>query len=314
MDADVFNPLDQLHALNAQLYPILDELTQPIIVVGGQSVSYWIDYFREEIGAEVQPRAASVDIDYVAKKFDAEQLCDQWNVGITVAGGQVPPPSVAIALLIDKDNEKIKEVDGLQFIDVDTYNDDGELKPNVVDFIDAPSGFAIADLQNPVKRALYTTCYQFNIDTGIQSHENLLILSPIGCLISRISNIFLTPKNKEIEIVCIKDLLYPLYYYIQEISHDYNFRYTKDRIDLLKKYLLRDHAVLLFTHYDVDLRPVFFESMAKCPGLPKNFYDKEMPRIVDTINDKYDRRLHDKQRREQEHAEKIARLSRVAIK
>ena len=53
------------------------------------------------------------------------------NVEISLAGGSQPPPSVAIALLIDKDSAHIKESHGLQFIDVDIYADSGELKANV---------------------------------------------------------------------------------------------------------------------------------------------------------------------------------------
>ena len=176
-----------------------------------------------------------------------------------------------------------------------------------MDFIDAPSGFDIADLDNPAKRALYTCPYQFSTDSGINCHENLLILNPIGCLISRISNIFLTPKDRAIEIERIKDLMYPIYYYFQEISFDYDFRYTKARIDLLKDYLLSEHPVQLYTHYDYDLRPMFFESMNNTPDLPQKFYEYEMPRIIETVNNKYDRRLADKHRREAEKKEKLER-------
>lgn len=290
MSVPILAPLEQLHALNDQLIPILDDLSFPLIVVGGQSVSYWIQYFENEIKQAPRMRTASADIDFVAKPSDAKRACSQWNIEIQMAGLSIPPPSIAIAQLIDKDSKHIKEVDGLKFIDVDQYAI-GKIRPNLVDFIDAPSGFNVHDLQDPSKRDLLCCPYQFSTSHGPLEHEKLMILNPIGCLISRIANVFLTPKDKEIELDRIKDLLYPLFFYFQEVSHDHGFRYTKKRLERLKKYILSDHAVQLCTKFSLDLRSVFFDIMAQCPGFPEAFYQNEMPQIITKVNKKYDRRI-----------------------
>ncbi|MCL1126618.1 hypothetical protein [Shewanella surugensis] len=175
---------------------MLNNLNQPIVIVGGQSVSYWLDFYSASLnGAKAQ--TASVDIDFVANRNSVKQITKVWNIDVKFAGIDVPPPSVAIAQLIDRDSNKIKMSRGLQFIDVDMYENEGYKKANLVDFIDFPSGFTRKEFLGKSK-TIITAQYEFSIKSGLKSHENLLILNPFGCLISRVSNIFNTPKDNEI--------------------------------------------------------------------------------------------------------------------
>ncbi|MCL1127233.1 hypothetical protein [Shewanella surugensis] len=84
--------------------------------------------------------------------------------------------------------------------------------------------------------------------------------------------------------------MYPLYYYFQDISYDHDFRFIKKHIDALKKFILSNQSVELYTKYEIDLRPVFYEILEKTPDLPKKFHEKEMVAIIDKVNDKFDRR------------------------
>jgi len=42
------NPIDQLFELNREVIPSLEKFEHPIIVVGGQALFYWIDYYLEQ--------------------------------------------------------------------------------------------------------------------------------------------------------------------------------------------------------------------------------------------------------------------------
>ncbi|MEZ8535963.1 hypothetical protein AB9R81_22890 [Vibrio cyclitrophicus] len=142
MSITYLKPLDQLFSLNSEIYPILDKFHSPINVVGGQAVAYWINYYSDmlEPTQSAELAAHSVDIDYVSMRTDAQTMADCWNVDVRFADNH-PPPSVALMQLEDQ-NKKVKEdAEGFLFLDVDEFDNVGEIKSNIVDIIDWPAGF-----------------------------------------------------------------------------------------------------------------------------------------------------------------------------
>ena len=103
-------PLEQLHALNLELYPVLDQCNGNLLVVGGQSVAYWIEYYSEQIQttAENTRAAQSVDIDYVAFKTDVQNMANCWKVEVDFAENEA---SCSIAVMgLEDTNNNIKKM------------------------------------------------------------------------------------------------------------------------------------------------------------------------------------------------------------
>ncbi|QDE32754.1 MULTISPECIES: hypothetical protein [Shewanella] len=282
-------PLEQLEALNAELLSIADSLANPVIIVGGQSVSYWYSYYQESIPHFDMIPLASVDIDYIAQKDDISKIVKAWNVDVQMAGIDVGPPSIAIAYLKDKDTQQIKSIEGCNFIDVDEM-ELGFDEPNLVDFIDAPAGFNIQDVKDVQKRKFLTSLFQFSTAFDIQPNEKILILNPIGCFKSRVGNLFHSPKQQGIELIRIESLKYPLVYFFQDLAAEEPFRKVRKHITVLHKLLLTEDSIRLFTEYDVDYRSVFANIVLKTPGGSEKYYEFDGPNLIRSLNKKYEQR------------------------
>jgi hypothetical protein len=120
------NPIDQLFELNRELIPLLDKFEHSIIVVGGQALYYWINYYHDFHVQIYDEQIESIDIDYAAKLNDARQLPKGWNIDVYNEAKDSPPPSLATILLTNKG--KIKNKDGSLFIDTDEYLRKNQLK------------------------------------------------------------------------------------------------------------------------------------------------------------------------------------------
>ena len=289
-------PLDQLKQLNAELHPILDQLTSPLIIVGGQSVSYWVDYYKDSINTIQTEGIASADIDFMmSNRSDIVLVAKSWELEAQFAGEGTQPPSVAIVALVEPDGKGIKtDKQGAQFVDFSKLNLSGEEHANIVDFIDAPAGFTTKELKAPKKRLLLTEQYLFPLDANgeeeLQSHEKLLILNPLGCLKSRIANLLKTNKNKDLEIQRIKALCLPVYFFIQELSMERSPREVKHYYDELINLICSEEGVQVLIHHGFDLRNLLIDTL-HLPNQPDKFYELELPNIIKKLNDKFDRRL-----------------------
>ncbi|MDD9177062.1 hypothetical protein ERW49_18935 [Aliivibrio finisterrensis] len=284
-------PLDQLISLNAEIYPILDKFISPIHVVGGQAVAYWLNYYSDVLAQDTSTSLAahSVDIDYVSIRSDIQTMADCWNAGVSFADNH-PPPSLALIQLEDQ-NKKIKKTsDGFLFLDVDELDYQGKEKSNIVDIIDWPSGFDKECFTSEKKLKLYTTAFEFPEAFGLEPNQKLRILSPLGCLKSRISNIFHTSKPNEIEIARIKLLQEPLAYYFQDLIADYGFKEFKVHLNSLRDLIMSDDGIKLYTHHGIDLRALFKFITSIIPDAPDAFFKYEMPDILKKMDDKYTRR------------------------
>lgn len=179
--ADNLHPLEQLDILNNQ---VKDLINFPLIVVGGQAIAYWIWKYQKAFNYNVfsNKKLFSYDIDYVASKENLKQLSEIWNIQLQMNDhGQ--PPSIGIMLAKDKYN-KIKEYKGLKF-----YNEEIDM-PNIIDFIFSPAGFDYNIIKKLPEK--YFLKY-FDSDSS-----SIFILSPLGCLKSRLANIYQNIKRSTI--------------------------------------------------------------------------------------------------------------------
>lgn len=281
-------PLEQLHALNLELYPVLDQCNGNLLVVGGQSVAYWIEYYSEQIQttAENTRAAQSVDIDYAAFKTDVQNMANCWKVEVDFAENEASC-SIAVMGLEDTNNNIKKNAKGAMFIDVDSLKAEGEVKCNIVDIIDLPAGFVSSLLSSEKDLKLYTTPFEFHDKHALKPHEKLKILSPLGCIKSRIANLLHTQKDKKIEITRINALRGPLALYLQDVAVDGDFKNLNLHLKALEDLILSKDGIQLYLYHDINLIKVYEFVTKVTPGLPNGFIDKYLPRVLAKMNDKY---------------------------
>ncbi|WP_025887530.1 hypothetical protein [Shewanella indica] len=288
-NTNYLEPLAQLELLCKEIHSSLHKLTKPLLIVGGQSVSYWLKYYATEMEQNQLENVASADIDFMlTDKQSIGMLGAIWNVKIEFSGEDTIALSVAITELYDLKSNRIKSDNaGSLCIDFSKLQVDGEEKANFVDFIDKPAGYA-AELGDS-RRYLFTELYEFPKSADLAAHPNLLILNPIGCLKSRVSNIFMTSKPKELEVARIRALLYPIYFYFQDLYVDHDPKLVKKYLRALFEIIYSEHGVQLYCKYDLDLRDVLFHSWS-LDGQKPAYYENELPRVIEKVNDKFDRR------------------------
>lgn len=284
------DPIDQLFYLNKEFYLKLNDFSAPIYVVGGQAIAYWVKYYEKDLQPTPSERrvAHSVDIDYMSKIADISIVADCWNVPISFATNH-QPPSIALIKLETPSKEIKKTTDGLLFLDVDEFNFDGNISGNIVDFIDRPAGFDLKYFESEKISGVYSTNFSFPLDYDLAPNDNLKILTPIGCLQSRLANIFRTQKSKKIEIERIKLLRQIILYYFQDCGAELSFRKLKIHIDILFNIIISNDGIQLYIQHDVDLRPVFY-NLLHLKFLPDTFISKEFIYMKNKLDDKFTRR------------------------
>jgi hypothetical protein len=219
------NPIDQLFELNRELIPLLDKFEHSIIVVGGQALYYWINYYHDFHVQIYDEQIESIDIDYAAKLNDARQLPKGWNIDVYNEAKDSPPPSLATILLTNKG--KIKNKDGSLFIDTDEYLRKNQLKANIVDIIDFPIGFSHKDFNDSKKLELYTECFEYPKKWECPPNPKLRILNPISCLKSRLCNISAEIKDIQTEKERIKAIRIPIHAFLEQKFKTNKFRVAK---------------------------------------------------------------------------------------
>ncbi|HAS8541326.1 TPA: hypothetical protein I7730_16200 [Vibrio vulnificus] len=253
------HPLDQLFLLNRELAEIINDIDEPVIVVGGQAIAYWNARFQDYMpNDENSIRAGqSTDIDYIARLQDIETIVNKWGAIVAIATNH-PPPQLALSTLRDSCG-KIKEHDGAKFLNIDDYLQDRVERANIVDFIDAPRGFDLREFRDRGKLLLTTTEFDLSLvyeDFGLS--DKLRILTPISCIKSRLSNLFGGIKEPRLEVDRIKLLrVIVSIYFIELLSSGEKERYIKKQLDYFAEVVGSTEGAKLNALYSVDLRDVF---------------------------------------------------------
>ncbi len=274
------SPLEQLYELNREIYTQLDDIQYPLIVVGGQAIHYWLDYY-EIIEPKIQ-QIYSVDIDYVAKLDDIRQLNQKWKSQLSEASDN-PPPSLAL-ILLENDLHQIKQIDGALFIDIDKFSKN-EIKPNLIDFIDRPKGFSVKDLDIEKGLTIHTVPFKFPPEFNLEPHQNLRILTPIACLKSRLANYKKPPiKPPKLERMRIQALMNPISYYLQDQLEEIGFRNLKKQINLLIELIETPESIELSIKYNIHLLEILnFLKTSEIEGLPEDFVNQELTKKITHI-------------------------------
>ncbi len=278
---NILSPLDQLIFLNKQAYPVLDKLAKPLIVIGGQAINYWLTYYNviEKLTEEEELTATSYDIDYCGQLDDFLKCAESWNVQFDKPNIDDNSPELGHSLLLNIDTNQIKEEDGALFVDFFEYLFNEKEEPNVVDLLPIPIGFKSIDFKSS-RLIQHTIPFQFPDTIDLEPHPNLLILNPIGCLKSRIQNLFelRAVKNPKVELMRIKLLSFPVEYFISEQLEYSGYRKTRPFIQLLMTMAKTRIGFDLAIKHGVDLSLWLSHIIEKNKEyFPTQFLEKEFP-------------------------------------
>ncbi|WP_105259231.1 hypothetical protein [Pseudoalteromonas sp. T1lg88] len=284
MEVEHLAPTDQLVYLNEEIYPILDTLESPMIVIGGQAVAYWLAYYGidQDLEEHIGLQATSYDIDYCGKKEDFQKLTSIWGVDFETPDIDHNTPELGRSILLNSMKE-IKDHKGSLYLDFFEYLFHSKQEPNVVDLLQLPAGFSKIDFENN-RLEQHTVEFLFPEQFNLEPHSKLRILNPIGCLKSRMKNLFELShtKNPEVELVRIKLLLPAIEMFLTEQLQEKGYREFRKPFDLLMQIAKTKQGFKLDVDHQVSLAG-FINHFADVQGerLPKELLSKEIPRWME---------------------------------
>jgi len=289
-------PIDQLYELNSEIYDIADTFPSPLIVVGGQAVNYWLNFFNitESLSNEELLTATSVDIDYCGKKDVFKACASSWDVKFNIPDINSATPEIGNSVLKNAITDEIKSSDGALFIDISDLAEHNTLSPNIVDFLPVPAGFKKLDFEHS-RLIQHTSMFKFPSAFNHTSHPNLRILNPIGCLKSRMLNLKILKRVKDpkVEVARIKLLIIPIGYFLQLSLIQHGYRPTRKYIKLLMILTKSKQGINLRIIHGVDLSIILLNLVENHKDhLPNGFCDTEFPDWIKSVDEKYSRLLH----------------------
>ena len=295
-------PLDQVFHLCKEIYAHLDQLNRPVIIIGGQSISYWLEYFDyvNTLSDADRALATSVDVDFCGSKDDFLILTERWNVDFQIPSIDQSTPEVGISVLLHKQTGKITETDGLMYVDIGAWINNQQEEPNQVDFLELPMGFKRHDFMNG-RLLQHTELFQFPSEFELAPVDNLRVLNPLACIKSRMLNYqyLKTAKNPERELDRIILLFAPTALFLQSSLLEFGYRHTRKYIDLLMV-LAKSRIGMDLRFQGIDLSEilVFFVEV-QSDNLPRKFVDNEFVEWFAGLERKFDRKLKEFQRIEE---------------
>jgi len=297
---DYLTPINQLFELNRELISSLENFESSITVVGGQALSYWINYYLScedvnsfDTGYDAEG-VNSFDIDYAVKLKDARYLPKIWDVFDYREAKNSPPPSLAVIQLLKSKNE-IKNKNGRLFIDMYAYLQDKELNANIVDLIDFPIGFTYNDFTDTKKTELYTECFEYPKEWQCPSHPKLRILNPISCLKSRLSNISAKIKEIQTEKERVKAIRVPIHAFLEQKFKTDGFRTARKYMDYFLDIIESNDGLKMETLHDVSLLIVVNNLknnvLDKLNDIPEKYLNIELQNRINRIAKKIQKKL-----------------------
>lgn len=292
-NSNVIPPFDQTYLLNKQLIQYADQLTDPVILVGGQAVQYWVAVYHNQYGKELpdQNYLGSYDIDYSAKRNDVQTIAEALNVDLSFNdSGQ--PPSIASFLLFDKHTTSIKQLDGRFFSDPNQPE-----TPTVVDVIDWPAGFKVSDFYN--KNLIFNTAvFRINVAGQEVMHEKVRVLNPIACMRSRFANLKNLYRSSDMELPRINALKIPCVYFILEMFKQEPFRVARQYYMNLYWLAWDKNFLLLQAEYhgvkpDISILSIlekvhqYLTDQFDDFDIPEEFVKQELPRALERLHNRY---------------------------
>lgn len=293
-NASHLSPYEQLQLLNYELIQNANHITEPVITVGGQAVSYWVDFYRNYYPElPDQTLIASIDIDFAAKKNDIQAIADAFGVAPEF-NKEGNPPSLAMFSLVDERTGKPKTTpDGLVF----SNQDMAVVHANIVDIIDRPAGFSSDDFKGD--KLLFNTEPFFTPAFSAQtptSDERVRILTPLACMHSRFSNLAGKVKRNEAqEVARIKALMVPAYLFLIEKFESTDFRSARQYLQKFVDIGKDSQFIRIQTKNNINLSQVLerlcghFKENFNDYDVPAAFVEKDLPAQIADLNRYYTR-------------------------
>ncbi|PXW50392.1 hypothetical protein DFO55_12463 [Grimontella sp. AG753] len=302
---EVIPPYEQMYLLNQKLIQDADQLTAPLIAVGGQAVQYWVSYYHSRYAKLPDARLiTSVDCDYSARTDDIITIARTLNVhSFLNKSGQ--PPSLAQFQLLDKDTHQIMQLDNRYFADPDNPE-----VANVVDIIDCPGGFNTKELFENKLHLFTTPFYVEATEPGMpEMHEKVRVLNPVACMRSRFSNLIELRRNPKIEVARINALKIPCYFFLLEQFDEQPYRTARDIFMTLYELAWDENSLRHQVFWDSWQGPLgateqsknitlpdilervhdFLSSHLDDFEIPEAFVTEDLPRILARLRERFNR-------------------------
>lgn len=288
-------PIDQLFYLCHEVYEKLDSLQGQVIVIGGQSVNYWLHYYESvyQISEIELAKATSIDVDFSASKEDFLKLTGTWKVDFNIPPIEQATPEIGNSLLCDIETQEIKEVDGKLYVDMAAWVNEKVERANQVDLLRLPTGFKLKDFQCS-RLAQHAESLTFPKEFHRDPHEKLLILNPIGAFKSRLLNYTLLKKvkNPAIEVERMKLLLPPIILFLQDKLIENGYRGVRPYIDLWMIIVKSKMGIDFSIKEGIDLVQIIrFVLEHQSHLIPNDFINKEFPYWAEGVERKLVRRI-----------------------
>ncbi|MDC5808116.1 hypothetical protein OPW36_06310 [Vibrio europaeus] len=292
---DYLAPIDQLFYLCKEIYDEIDHLSKPFIVIGGQAVSYWLEYFDldQRLTSAQRAQATSIDIDFCGNNEDFQLISDKWEVLIRRPTIDDATPEQGVCLLRHRETHEIKSIDGLFYLDIGELFNNNQHQPNQVDFLSLPNGFEIQDFENR-KLVQHTEMLEFPPEFELASRENLLVLNPIGCIKSRMYNYYRLKavRDPELELARIKLLLAPLSLYLQKSLLENGFKATQPYIKLAMQLAKSRLGVEIAVNHGIDISQAISHFVEEQQStLPEKFLTHQFANWKQGLDAKVERKV-----------------------
>lgn len=233
----------------AQVLARLADLEHEIVLVGGQAVNFWANYYEKRAPelAEGAPYT-SKDIDFVGKHDAVEECAARLGGTARLATiDDMNTPSTGVVLFVDE-NKHTRQID----------------------FLDAVAG---------VKKTVETSIGAEVLDGVGRPIAAFRVMHPVLCLFSRAHNVAYLPgyntahaRNQlRAAIICARQFIRDMVQDDKKAAHNFN------------KKLLREAGygapLVVHVRYGIDV----LEAVVTDEGLPERFYSEHLPRALTFI-------------------------------
>lgn len=248
---DWFQPSDL-----PKFFRALQKAAQPAVLVGGQSLTFWVDFFKIPIPKSDTPYLTQ-DADVLATKHDARIVAAELNGTLSIPAPDDHTPNTAIVTYKTSDGRTL-----------------------FVDFMGTLIGLTNEEIRK--------TAVEFeHPDYGI-----IRVLHPTLVLKSRISNLYHLQGKRDtngieqarLAVMVVKAFLE--YYVALGMAGEFPDRYLIDRVAWLEKLAMSDAGMFVFTQWGIDA----LEAAPVSLIANEKFHAEHWPRLVERIRAKRNRR------------------------
>lgn len=244
----------------AEFKAVLDALNKnqnnsyPAVLVGGQSLVAWIEYYDIPIPNSETP-ALTQDVDFLGSIVDAKLLGKELNAKVNVAGIDDHTPNTAVLSFRSPSTNKIL----------------------IIDFLGSLIGLDEKEVR------------KLAVEMEFDSLGNIYVLHPILCLKSRVENLHkLKNKRNGNGITQARMAIEVTKKYLEDILQGENgIRQALNAVKRLREIALSDAGIFIYHEYDLDILTSIDPDLFK----GSKFVNQGWPRLLDLVKIKREKRL-----------------------